>query len=84
MFEDDKEGKVIIDIFCVKEYLEDDKLFESDKYIKFIYNLFKLLINMNLIEKEIFFMVEEDFNKGVGVVEFFYMKDIYVEVNKVK
>ncbi len=29
-------------------------------------------------------MVEEDFNKGVGVVELPYMKDIHVEVNKVK
>ncbi|EGT3799574.1 hypothetical protein REL12_006485 [Clostridioides difficile] len=84
MSEDDKEGKVTIDILCAKEYPEDDKLSESDKYIKFIYNLFKSLTNTNLTEKEIFSMVEEDFNKGVGVVELPYMKDIHVEVNKVK
>ncbi|EGT5281276.1 TPA: hypothetical protein KOY50_000470 [Clostridioides difficile] len=84
MSEDDKEGKVTIDILCAKEYPEDDKLSESDKYIKFIYNLFKSLTNTNLTEKEIFSMVEEEFNKGVGVVELPYMKDIHVEVNKVK
>lgn len=38
--EDDKEGKVTIDILCAKEYPEDEKLSESDKYIKFIYKFY--------------------------------------------
>ncbi|NMS89071.1 hypothetical protein HGQ85_03950 [Clostridioides difficile] len=84
MSEDDKEGKVIIDILCAKEYPEEDKLSKSDKYIKFIYNLFKSLTNTELTEKEFFSIVEKNFNEGVGTIEFPYMNDIHIEVNKVK
>lgn len=84
MSEDDKEGKVIIDILCAKEYPEEDRLSESDKYIKFLYNLFKSLTNTELIEEEFFSIVEKNFNDGTGTVELPYMKDMHIEVSKVK
>ncbi|MGO0883437.1 hypothetical protein ACTPDI_11690 [Clostridioides difficile] len=84
MSEDHKEGKAVIDILCAKEYPESKKLAESDKYIKFMYNIFKSLTNTDLTEKEFSDAVIKRFNKGVGYVELPYMKDIHVEVNKVK
>lgn len=62
MYEDYKKGKSIIDIFWVKEYPENMKLDENDKYIKATYNIFKSLTNTRLTEKEFFDKVEKTFN----------------------
>ncbi|MEG1311229.1 MAG: hypothetical protein RSD47_04390 [Romboutsia sp.] len=85
MSEDCKEGKATLDILCAKEYSENDKLYESDKYIKFLYNIFKSLTNTKLTEKEFSYVVVKKLNEGVGFVELPYMNDIHVEVdNKIK
>lgn len=84
MSEDHKEGMVVVDILCAKEYPENKKLAESDKYIKFMHNIFKTLTNTDLTEKDFADKVIKIFNEGVGSVELPYMKDIHVEVNKVK
>ncbi|MCC0657415.1 hypothetical protein IC175_12665 [Clostridioides sp. ES-S-0123-01] len=84
MSEDNKKGKSVVDILCAKEYPENKKLAESDKYIKFMYNIFKSLTNTDLTEKDFSDKVIKIFNEGVGSVELPYMNDIHVEVNKVK
>lgn len=84
MSEDQKEGKAVVDILCAKEYPENDKLDKRDKYINFIYNIFKSLTSSNLTEKEFADAVIKTFNEGVGSVELPYMNNIHVEVNKVK
>lgn len=77
-------GKSVVDILCAKEYPDNKKLAESDKYIKFMYNIFKSLTNTDLTEKDFSDKVIKIFNEGVGSVELPYMNDIHVEVNKVK
>lgn len=54
MTTDDKKGKEILDIQCVKDYSKDEKITESDKFVKAIYNIFKSLTDTELTEKEFF------------------------------
>lgn len=83
MTQDDKKGKEILDIQCVKDYSKDEKLIEGDKYVKAIYNIFKLLTDTELTEKKFFDEIEKIFNKGGGNVEIPKMKDINIQVNKI-
>lgn len=83
MYEDYKKGKSIIDIFWVKEYPENKRLDENDKYIKAIYNVFKSLTNTKLTEKEFFDKVEKTFNEEDRLVELPYKDVIPVQVVKV-
>ncbi|EQK43174.1 putative lipoprotein [[Clostridium] bifermentans ATCC 638] len=83
MYEDYKKGKSIIDIFWVKEYPENMKLDENDKYIKATYNIFKSLTNTRLTEKEFFNKVEKTFNEEDRLVELPYKDVIPVQVVKV-
>ncbi|GAA0099322.1 lipoprotein [Paraclostridium bifermentans] len=83
MYEDYKKGKSTIDIFWVKEYPENKKLDENDKYIKAIYNIFKSLTNTKLTEKEFFDKVEKTFNEEESLVELPYKDVIPVKVVKV-
>lgn len=73
----------ILDIQCVKDYSKDEILSESDKFVKFIYNIFKLLSDTKLTEKEFFDEVEKVFNKGEGNVELPYMNGVHIQVNKI-
>lgn len=83
MTEDNKKGMEILDIQCVKDYSKDEILSESDKFVKFIYNIFKLLSDTKLTEKEFFDEVEKVFNKGEGNVELPYMNGVHIQVNKI-
>ena len=83
MYEDYKKGKSTIDIFWVKEYPENKKLDENDKYIKATHNIFKSLTDTKLTEKEFFDKVEKTFNEEEGLVELPYKDVIPVEVVKV-
>ncbi|OSB12367.1 hypothetical protein [Paraclostridium bifermentans] len=83
MNEDYKKGKSTIDIFWVKEYPENKKLDENDKYIKATYNIFKSLTNTKLTQKEFFDKVEKTFNEEESLVELPYKDVIPVEVVKV-
>lgn len=83
MYEDYKKGKSTIDIFWVKEYPENKKLDENDKYIKATYNIFKELTNTKLTEKEFFDKAEKTFNEEESLVELPYKDVIPVKVVKV-
>lgn len=83
MYEDYKKGKSTIDIFWVKEYPENKKLDENDKYIKATYNIFKSLTNTKLTEKEFFDKVEKTFNEEERLVELPYKDVIPVQVVQV-
>ncbi|GAA0714429.1 hypothetical protein GCM10008904_29960 [Paraclostridium ghonii] len=79
---DDKKTKEILEIQCVREYSNDEKLAESDKFVKAIYNIFKSLTDTELTEKEFFDEVEKVFDNGEGNVEFANMGAIRILVNK--
>ncbi|WP_042274375.1 hypothetical protein [Faecalimicrobium dakarense] len=83
MSEDSKKGKATLDILWVKEYPENIKLYEDDKYVKAIYNIFKSLTNTKLTEKEFFDAVEKTFNEENGLVELPYKDDIPIQVIQV-
>lgn len=83
MSEDYKKGTATIDILWVKEYPENNKLDENDKYIKATYNIFKSLTNTKLTEKEFFDKVEKTFNEEESLVELPYRDVIPVKVVKV-
>lgn len=82
MTTDEKKSKEILDLHCVREYSNDEKLDENDKFVKAIYNIFKSLTDTNLTEKEFFNEVEKTFDKGEGSVEFPNMGGIRILVNK--
>lgn len=81
--EDYKKGKATLHILCAKEYPENMKLSENDKYVKAIYNIFKSLTNTKLTEREFFDAVEKTFNEEEGSVELPYMNDIPIQVVQV-
>lgn len=83
MYEDSKKGKATLDIVWVKEYPENMKLSENDKYVKAIYNIFKSLTNTKLTEKEFFDAVKKTFNEEDGLVELPYKDAIPIQVVKV-
>jgi len=83
MVPDDKNTKEILNIQCVREYTNDEKLNESDKFLKAIYNIFKSLTDTELAEKEFFNEIEKTFNKGEGNVELPNMNGIHILVNKI-
>lgn len=83
MSEDYKQGKATLNILCVKEYPEDEKLSENDKYIKAIYNIFKSLTNSDISRKEFFDLVEKSFNEE-GSVELPYQDIIPIQVVQVE
>lgn len=83
MVPDDKKIKEILDVQCVREYTNDEKLTESDKFVKAIYNIFKSLTDTELTEEEFFNEVEKIFNKGEGNVELPNMGGIRISANKV-
>ncbi|RDY27729.1 hypothetical protein CHL78_008385 [Romboutsia weinsteinii] len=83
MTTDDKKSKETLAIHCVKDYFDDEKLSESDKFIKAIYNIFKSLTDTKLTEKDFFDEVEKVFEKGEGNVELPSMGEICVQVSKI-
>ncbi|WP_343009114.1 hypothetical protein, partial [Blautia obeum] len=83
MSEDYKQGKANLNILCVKEYPEDEKLSKSDKYIKAIYNIFKSLTNSDISRKEFFELAEKAFNENESM-EFPYQDIIPIQVVQVK
>jgi hypothetical protein len=83
MVPNDKNTKEILDIQCVREYTNDEKLSESDKFVKAIYNIFNSLTDTELTEKEFFDEVKKVFYKGEGNVALPNMGDIRVLVNKI-
>ena len=83
MSEEYKKGNSTLHILCVKEYPDNMKLFEDDKYVKAIYNIFKSLTNTKLTEKEFFDAVEKTFNEEEGLVELPYKNAIPIQVVRV-
>ncbi|MCC0630518.1 hypothetical protein IR152_06060 [Clostridioides sp. ES-S-0108-01] len=83
MSEDYKKGKATLYILCAKEYPENMELFENDKYVKAIYNIFKSLTNTKLTETEFFDVVKKTFNKKDGIVELPYKNYIPIKVVQV-
>lgn len=83
MSEDYKKGKATLDILWVKEYPENMGLYENDKYVKAIYNIFKSLTNTKLTDKEFFDAVEKTFNEEEGLVELPYKNAIPIQVVQV-
>lgn len=81
--EDYEKGKATLHILCVKEYPENMELYENDKYVKAIYNIFKSLTNTKLTEKEFFNAVEKTFNEEDGLVELPYKDAIPIQVVQV-
>lgn len=83
MTTDDKKSKEILDIHCVKDYFDGEKLLESDKFIKAIYNIFKSLTDTKLTEKDFFDEVEKVFDKGEGSIELPSKGEICVQLSKI-
>lgn len=83
MSEEYKKGESTLHILCVKEYPDNMELFENDKYVKAIYNIFKSLTNTELTAKEFFYAVEKNFNGEGGLVELPYNNDIQIKVVQV-
>lgn len=83
MTRNDEKDKEILSIQCVKDYSIDGKLSYDDKFVKAIYNIFKLLTNAELTEKEFFNSVKKTLDKGDGVVELPYKNEIPIEVFEV-
>lgn len=81
--EDYKKGKATLHILCAKEYPGNMELYENDKYVKAIYNIFKSLTNTKLTENEFFDAVEKTFNEEGGLVKLPYKDDIPIKVVQV-
>ena len=83
MTKDKKENKEILYIHCVKDFLTDEKLSKNDKFVRAIYNIYKLLTEVKLTEKEFFHEIEKVFNEGEGNVEIPNMGDMIIRVSKI-
>lgn len=82
MTKDKKESKEILDIHCVKDFNIDEKLSHDDKFVRAVYNIYKLLRDSNLSGKEFFDKVEKVFSEGEGNVILPNMGYMIIRVSK--
>jgi hypothetical protein len=81
---DDNREKEVLDIQCVKEYSQTDKLVYGDKFVKAIYNIYKSLTDTELTEKVFFNEIEKEFNNETFNLETINKHNINIQVNKIK
>lgn len=80
---DDNREKEVLDIQCVKEYSQTDKLVYGDKFVKAIYNIYKSLTDTELTEKVFFNEIEKEFNNETFNLETINKHNIDIQVNKI-